>query len=489
MNKDDLMDILKRLWWGIKLALLLVCGFSGVALGAAPEDIVGTWQGQLEVGAVKLRILFNISVAPDGKLSSTLDSPDQGANGIPVDVTTFDGSELRIEVHRIQGTFEGTLKADEKVIEGAWTQGRSLPLTLRPGQRVAWKRPQEPQKPYPYVEEEVAYDSLKTGPRFAGTLTKPQGNGRFPAVLLITGSGPQNRDEELVGHKPFLVIADDLTRRGIAVLRVDDRGVGGTTGDMKTATSSDFVEDVLAGVAFLKSRADVDPRRIGLVGHSEGGLIAPMAAVRSPDVAFIVMIAGPGMRGRELLAKQATLIAAANGASPAMVTNSNALMEQMLDVVLSEPDNAAAAVKMSALWAKAQEEAALSTTFSSVEKAAIKAADAQMKQQLAALTTPWMRNFLAYDPQPVLRQVRVPVLALTGSLDLQVPAKENLRAIGEALSAGGNKDHTEIELPGLNHLLQTAKTGSPVEYAVIEETMSPKALSTMGEWIVARTSR
>lgn len=357
----------------------------------------------------------------------------------------------------------------------------------RLGQRDV--RPQEPKKPYPYLEEEVRFSSLKPGPSFAGTLTRPKGDGPFPAVLLITGSGQQNRDEELAGHKPFLVIADDLTRRGIAVLRVDDRGVGGTTGDMKTATSEDLVDDALAGVAFLKSRPDIDARRIGLIGHSEGGMIAPMAAVRSSDVAFIVLLAGPGVRGRDIVVEQASLIQAAGGASPTMLKGSRAFQEQMLDIAMSEPDRAAAAAKMHELWTKVLEDVERSTELSDAEKATLKLSNGQIRQQIAALTTPWMRYFLAYDPAPVLRQVRVPVLALNGSLDLQVPAEENLRAIREALTAGGNEDHTEIELPGLNHLFQTAKTGSPTEYATIEETISPNALQVMGEWIVARTCR
>ena len=260
--------------------------------------------GSLKVpNGLELRILFNISTKTDGSISATMDSLDQGAKGIPVETATYKNGSLKLEVKSIKGTFEGTLKADGKTIDGKWKQaGLDLPLVLNRIDKVPdLHRKQDPVKPYPYVEEEVVYENKAAGVKLAGTLTLPRSDGQFPAVMLITGSGQQNRDEEIFGHRPFLVLSDYLTRQGIAVLRVDDRGIGGSTGNVSQATTEDFAGDVLSGIEYLKSRKEIDPTRIGLIGHSEGGIIAPIVAVRSPDVAFIVMMAGTGLTGEEIL--------------------------------------------------------------------------------------------------------------------------------------------------------------------------------------------
>jgi dipeptidyl aminopeptidase/acylaminoacyl peptidase len=242
-----------------------------------------------------------------------MDSPDQGASGIHVETVTYKNGNLILEVKSIRGVFEGTLKEDGKTIEGEWKQAGSVfPLVLYYVDKVPeTRREQDPVKPYPYAEEEVTYENKEAGVKLAGTLTYPDSVGPFPAVILITGSGPQNRDEGILGHRPFLVISDYLTRQGIAVLRVDDRGVGGSTGNFSQATTEDFVEDVLAGVEYLKSRKDIDSSRIGLLGHSEGGLIAPLVAVKSPDVAFIILMAGPGVTGEKIIMSQSELISRA----------------------------------------------------------------------------------------------------------------------------------------------------------------------------------
>ncbi len=248
-----------------------------------PGSIEGVWLGTLQVPATKLRIVFNITTRPDGSFSATLDSPDQGATGIPVGAVSMEASQVTLDVSAVSGRYEGTLNEDGSAISGKWTQGGvSLDLVLqRVDEAPKPVRPQEPKKPYPYSEEEVTYENAKAGVTFAGTLTMPRTGGPFPAVLLITGSGAQDRDETVFGHRPFLILADYLTRRGIAVLRVDDRGTGGTKGDASQATSEDFADDTLAGVEYLKTRRQIDPKRIGLIGHSEGGMIAPMVAVRS----------------------------------------------------------------------------------------------------------------------------------------------------------------------------------------------------------------
>lgn len=446
-------------------------------------SVEGAWQGTLDVPGAKLRLVLKISKKPDGTLTAKLDSLDQGAMDIPVDEVTFKDGALRFEIKNLMVTYEGKLSGAEVV--GQFKQGGfTLPLTLKKTDKPAEvKRPQEPKKPYPYEEEEVTYENKKAGVKFAGTLTKPRGKGPFPAVLLITGSGAQDRNESLLGHKPFLVLADYLTRKGIAVLRVDDRGVGGSTGNVSQATSEDLAEDVLVGVAYLKSRKEIDRKKIGLIGHSEGGIIAPMAAVKSKDVAFIVLMAGTGLTGEEILYLQGELIARAAGAHILDVAAQRRLQEQMFAVLRSEPDDARAEKKLREIVA--EEISKLSEEEKKVAGSASAAMEAQVKQVLS----PWFRFFLTYDPKPTLRKVKCPVLALNGEKDLQVPPRENLRAIEDALKAGRNRDYTIKEFPGLNHLFQTCQTGAPSEYGQIEETIAPVVLETIAEWILKRTKR
>ena len=339
-------------------------------------------------------------------------------------------------------------------------------LFFSPGSSTT-SRPQDPKPPFPYRQEEVAYESKEPGIRLAGTLTFPSSGGPYSAALLITGSGAQNRNEEIMGHKPFLVLADSLTRRGIAVLRVDDRGVGGSSAGPPTATSLSFAQDVLAGVEYLKSRPEINPRRIGLIGHSEGGIIAPMVAAQSPDVAFIVLMAGMGVKGEEVLTEQGKLVLRANGASEELIQENTKAQKMLFNAIKSTSDNEVAETQM---------RESLSSANPTIRDAAL--------AQLKSVLSPWMRYFVTYDPQPALEKAKCPVLAINGEKDLQVPPGQNLPAIEKALRAGGNKDFKVIELPGLNHLLQTCKTGSIAEYSQIDETISPVALDLIGSWIL-----
>ncbi len=298
---------------------------------------------------------------------------------------------------------------------------------------------------------------------------------------MITGSGSQDRDETIFNHKPFLVIADFLTRRGIAVLRVDDRGVGKSTGSPAKATSKDFVGDVLSGVDYLKSRKEINHDQIGLIGHSEGGLIAPMAAVESPDVAFIVLMAGPGLTGEQILYKQSALIGKVDGKSDEEISQNLDLMKKLYHVVKDEKDSAVASVKLHKVFDNYYE------SLSDKEKKEIKNSGQNFDLQIKTIMSPWFRYFLTYNPVPVLEKVKCPVLAINGSKDLQVPPEEDLAAIKKALEEGGNKNFEVKELPGLNHLFQPAKTGSPLEYGKIEETISPEALKIMCDWILKVT--
>jgi pimeloyl-ACP methyl ester carboxylesterase len=450
-------------------------------LGAAQAQdesgtaIEGYWAGKLKVLNQELSLGFGISKTPEGGLKATLDSPDQGANDIPVEETTFKDGKLRLTMKALQAVYFGTLAKDGGSIEGTFVQGgTTLPLVLKKGDRSApRKRPQEPAKPYPYAEEEVAYSTI----RIAGTLTLPKTRGPHPAVVLITGSGPQDRDEAIVGHRPFLVLADHLTRQGIAVLRCDDRGVAKSTGKFARATSEDFADDVLAGVEYLKTRPDIDARQIGLIGHSEGGLIAPLAAAQSKDVAFIVLLAGPGVPGDEILYSQVAALLKFQGKSPEAIAANRVIQQRTYGVLKEVADARLAGQKMRAI---VEEE--LAGLPESVRKEI-----GEMNKIQDALPGPWFRYFITYDPRPTLRKVTCPVLALNGEMDYQVAPAQNLPEIEKALKEGGNPDVTVKQLPRLNHLFQTCQTGSGDEYARIDETYSPVMLDLVSDWIRKRT--
>ena len=447
---------MRRLW----LAMALAAGL------AAAQDVTGDWAGTLDAGALKMRILVHIKKGAAGALEGTMDSLDQNAKGIKVSSITFQDSTLKFSVDVAHGQYEGKLKADGSEIDGTWTQGAPMTLNLKraTGTEDQLQRPQNPAKPYLYKEEEVTYENKLAKIKLAGTLTIPQGKGPFTAVLLITGSGPQDRDESLMGHKPFLVMADYLTRKGIEVLRVDDRGVGVSGGNFATSTTADFATDAEAGVAFLKSRAEVDRHKIGLVGHSEGAVIAPMVAAQNPDVAFIVMMAGPGLSGADLIVEQVRAMVLATGGSQEKADAAANQQRQLVTLVRDEKDLETLKAKLRDVLTK---------------RGAGGSADAAVIQ----LTSPWYRYFMSLDPAAFLSKVSCPVLAINGEKDVQVPPKQNLPAIRRALEAGGNKKVETVEMPGLNHLFQTAKTGLPSEYSQIEETMAPAALQKIADWI------
>lgn len=414
------------------------------------QELDGIWRGTLEAG-VPLRLNVRISGG-----SGTMDSVDQGDLGRKIDAVSFKDKAVRLELKSIGGVYEGAMSDDGAEIAGRWTQGgASLPLTLRRAEEpFVLKRPQEPKRPFPYEEEDVEF---RNGAHtLAGTLTRPKGPGPFPAAVLISGSGPQDRDESLMGHKPFLVLSDFLTRRGIAVLRYDDRGVGKSTGDFAAATTADFAEDARAGVDFLKERKDVG--KIGLIGHSEGGVIAPLVASTFKEVAFIVLLAGTGVPGDELLLLQTDALNRAAGLNDAQRGMARQMNQAIYKLVKTEDDPKELERKLRSF----------------------PLAPAQRKGVLS----PWFRHFVRHDPRPALRKVECPVLALIGEKDLQVPARENLAAIREALKE--NKDADGVELPGLNHLFQACATGAVAEYGRIEETFNPAALKLVGDWIEKR---
>ena len=440
------------------------------------QDVAGQWNGVLTVQGINLRIVFHVNKTDDG-YAATMDSPDQGAFGIPVTATAFDGSKLSLMIQNIGVLYEGEFKTDS--VAGTFKQGAlSVPMILKrtPAEVKPVNRPQEPKPPYPYRSEEVTFENKNAGVTLAGTLTMPETGKSFKAVILITGSGPQDRNEEIMGHKPFLVIADYLTRRGIAVLRFDDRGTAQSTGNFATATTADFAADVESAIAYLKSREEINPQKIGLMGHSEGGIIAPMAATRSNDVAFIVMLAGTGIRGAELMLLQAELVHRASGMPEDRIAKTVGINAKVFDKILNTEGLVPAQEINAFMTALKDDVAAVTPEGISV--------DDYIRLFTAQVSSPWMQYFLRYDPAPALEKVKCPVLAINGDKDLQVPAEVNLKAIGEALKKGGNNQLTIKEYPNLNHLFQECDTGSPAEYTVIEQTFSPEALKDLGDWII-----
>jgi fermentation-respiration switch protein FrsA (DUF1100 family) len=469
---------------GIFLILILVISLSAFGQDADDKGIEGVWMGPLKVSLVELRVVFKISRNEDGSLVAKIDSPDQGAENIPVDKVTFENGKLFLESKVIQGSYNGQMKSDDS-IEGTWQQrGLSFPLVIkRIDEAPKLGRPQEPKKPYPYIEEEVSYKNEKAGIKLAGTLTLPRSGQPFPAVILISGSGPQDRNETVCGHRPFLVLADYLTRKSIAVLRVDDRGVGGSTGNIFESTSEDLAEDVLAGVEYIKSREQINPKQIGLIGHSEGGIVAPIVATRSSDIAFIVLMAGTGLNGQEILYLQSDLLLKAAGASDEVLAVQRASLDQIFKILKNQKDSTVAKEKI---------RKALTDTFGKLGKEAkdsLGVSEAAIEIQLQMMLSRWFRFFVEYDPKPTLMKIKCPVLVINGELDLQVPPKENLSAIEAALKAGGNKNYTIRELPKHNHLFQRAETGSLLEYAKIEETISPIALEAITQWVLTQTGQ
>lgn len=338
---------------------------------------------------------------------------------------------------------------------------------------AAQERPQNPIPPFPYTAEEITFDSRAEGTKLAGTLTLPEGKSPFPAAILISGSGASDRDQTIFDHHSFLVLADHLTRRGIAVLRFDDRGAGKSGGDYLAATISDFAEDVGGAVDYLQSRKEIDAQKVGLIGHSEGGVIGPMVKSRSEGIAFIVLLGAPGFHVYQNLLLAENLQREAAGQSEETIQLMNTMRARIFDIIRKEPDNEEAEEKMRAV---------IDETLNNLPAPVRK----RVGDQLRVYLINKLRVLLFYDPVPALKKIRCPLLSIHGEKDLQAPSYENRAAIKKALLESGHQDHTILELEGLNHLFQTAETGSLSEYQKIEETFSPKALEVIAGWIRAR---
>ncbi len=459
-------------------ALVCVLVLLGVALlgsgcataQATPEgtDVTGDWQGRIEVPGTPLDI--GLTLTADG---GTLDVPVQGIADLPLADVRVDGARFTASVPDLPATFDGTVSADGASIAGDFTQaGQTFPFRLERGTVPPAARPQDPQPPLPYRSEDVGYPSGDLD--LAGTLTLPEGPGPFAAVVMITGSGAQDRDEALAGHRPFLVIADALTRAGYAVLRTDDRGVGGSGGDYAQATYEELAADALAGVSYLATRPEVDPARIGLFGHSEGGYLAPLAALQAPgSVAFTVLMAGPAVSGEDVLLRQNELLLPLMGSPPEQVEAQVAFLREVVVLLRAEEYDQARELARTRIPEQ--------TAWLPPEQ---RPTPEQLDAQVAALTSPVMRALLTYDPATALAELSVPVLAFYGGKDLQVAAEQSEPRAVELLA--GNPDATVVTLPGLNHLMQPAGTGLPSEYAAIETTVAPEALDLVTGWLQER---
>ncbi|MFM9958077.1 MAG: alpha/beta hydrolase family protein [Phycisphaerales bacterium] len=512
----------------VALSLLLAAPFAGagdppgaepvpaVAPAAAPEAAVAPaanaqqfWQGQIDLQAAKLDFVTRFTPGAEGQpTTGSIDIPMQGINGAmlkDITLTAPKAAEGGGEAAASPGgmvftfTFPGAPDAvftmvldaaDANKATGTIAQmGQSFPVTmsrLKEGEAPKGPdRPQHPRPPFPYEVGEMKFPGGKDAEgkeiSLAGTITLPKEGGPFPGVILVSGSGPQDRDETLLGHKPFFVLADALTRAGIAVLRYDDRGVGASTGTFETASTDDFVDDAAAALKALAVQPNIDPKRVGIIGHSEGGLIAPIVAARTEGVAFLVLMAGTGLNGKDTLKSQLAAIQRAGGMPEEMIAAMTEAQQSLLQLVI---DNAAPEQVSGAMRKlMAMQQGVVAPTPEQIASIP----EEMVQNGLSGLNSPWMKRFLVLDPRESLRKITAPVLAINGELDTQVIASIHLPEIGKALDEAGNKDVTTLGVNGVNHLFQTATTGSPTEYASITETINPGVLTKITSWVRQRT--
>jgi uncharacterized protein len=456
-----------------KPAVLVVLSMLVITAAALAQEVAGDWTGQLNAGFTVRVHLEKTATGYSGHLTNP------SGNEAEFDQVTFDGKHLHFAVNKLNLSYDSVWDEKQQAWNGNLTFQQVYPLMLKRATAadlapVQHKRPQEDAivaQPRPYREQDIRFDNPAGHNQLAGTLSVPNGKGPFAAVVLISGTGHNTRDEDVWGHKVFLVLADALNRKGIAVLRYDKRGVGGSTGDYDAATTVDFTSDAEAAVSWLKKQREIDPHHVGVIGHSEGGIIAPAVAAEDKSVAFVVMIAGPAIRGDKLFVLQSAMTAKAYGAPDEYIAKRKLFDQELYDAIIAAPSDAMALNRARVIVARGVADKVIDSN----EAVTLPQDDAR----------PWERYFLVYDPAPTLASLKIPVLALNGSLDMQVPAREDLAAAREALKR--NPKATVIELPGMNHLLQDAKTGSPNEYNDIEETMSPTALKIICEWVSLQT--
>jgi pimeloyl-ACP methyl ester carboxylesterase len=462
--------------------------------GATAQTITGAWQGELDIQGKHIPVVFHI--AKDGdKLSASFDSPSQNVFNLKCSDVIQKKDSVTILLAAVNIKYSGQLST-EKQLKGSWFQGPgSLPLILNKTSEsaavITEKRPQTPVKPYPYQSEDIEFTNADRSIRFAGTLTYPTTNSlpaiktasQYPAVMMITGSGQQDRDETLFGHKSFAVIADYLTKMGFAVLRVDDRGIGKTTGNYQQASSLDFAKDIEAGLDFLKNNVHINQQKIGLLGHSEGGMIAQIVASERKDIKFIVMLAAPGIPTIDLMQQQTEAWGIAEG-MPVQDAKLKGLLVSAVWTEGKKNNDRTTALKNIKVKIDSMFKTADPATVSRLRSTDTTAVEGQLNAELNALNGPWLKYFINYDPQLYLQKLDCKILAINGSKDVQVNAAANLKRIKSALGKSKSRQYDIVELPGLNHLFQTCVKCTPSEYHELEESFSPLALQTIGNWLV-----
>lgn len=452
------------------IGTIVICLLFGLS-NIKAQNFSGDWYGTMEVQSMQLEIVFHVADAEDG-YTATFDSPLQGAFGIPFTATSVDGNKLLLKADNMGASFDGILSDD--VITGVWKQSGSefeLVLSREKAESTGPNRPQEPKKPYPYLEEEIRFTNSIDEIELAGTLTLPGDGGNFPAVILISGSGPQDRDESFMTHKPFLILADYLTRKGIAVLRFDDRGFGESEGDHSIATSLDFASDVEAAFQYLTNRPEINTNQIGLAGHSEGGLIAPITASQNEDVAFIILLAGPGINGLEIQKQQIETFGPSMGLTKEEIEVEKKNLEEISEIVRSYQVSDELSVALTEYFEGKLED---------VEQVQGMPKSDYIQIQVQQLNRPWLKYFIDHEPSEYLAQIKVPILAINGEKDIQVPASN----LGEIEQSVMDKELiTVIEYPGMNHLFQECNSCLMSEYAQIEETISPMVMADISDWI------
>lgn len=467
-----------------KYVILFLC----IASFATAQTPIKKWSGLINGGGQRIEIILNLQQDSTNTLKSFWDIPIQKTKGLPSTKTEWDGDLLTIEIKQLGVTFTGRVTPDGQKMEGAWGQaGSRFPLILEPYvEGKIWPvivKPQTPKVPFPYVSEDFVYQGVKTKLKYGATLTYPKDTLRHPLLILISGSGAQDRDETLFDHKPFAVIADYFTKNGFAVMRVDDRSIGKSNGIYAASTSADFALDVEEHLNYAKKLPQIDSTKMGLVGHSEGGLIAPMVAARNASVSFIVLMAAPGVDITELMASQNELVLKSVGISKEAIQAYLPLYRQLMLEIKAAPTKYEAIEKATIV---------VQNWYANTDKALVKlttnlSSESQIKTFVLpfvdALSSKWSKYFVSYRPAPVLEKVAVPVLAMNGANDIQVPAEMNLNGIKEALKAGKNKNFTIRGFAGMNHLFQKCKICNVGEYGHLETTIEPEVLDFMKEWL------
>jgi alpha/beta superfamily hydrolase len=465
----------------MKKHIMLFAFLSATLFSLSQNTFLGIWEGKMNAG-VDLRMIFHISQDVSKNFIATIDCPDQGLKDINVSSLQLKNDSIHLEIPQFQASYTGKLSSDS-VITGMFYQTMSLPLNFKKISKVAIKnRPQTPVGPLPYKSEDLVYTSEDKSITYGATITIPVGKGPFPTALLLTGSGQQNRDEEILGHKPFAVIADHLTRNGFIVLRVDDRGMGNTTGDILSSTTRDFSNDAIVSLNYLKCRKEVDKNKIGLIGHSEGGMIAQIVAAERKDINFIIMLAAPGEKTLKLMSEQNEAFLTKVGLPRESITAYLDLYNTiMISILKSGKDSVTGNVKtiVDTWTAKTKKNIVITTTGIRDEKSK----SDFINQCVNQVGRPWFKYFLNYDPAPIIKKITANVLAVNGNKDIQVIAKTNLAGIETALKNGKSESYKVIELEGLNHLFQECNKCTVSEYDQLEETISPALLEIISKWL------